>query len=237
MFIRIRSKYPLIQVVTTVALFLSSCPASNALLDEIVAAPFKIAGEVVELAVGAGGVAIDASGCIVDGAGKVVGVTISGLDGNGKQKSKNGNGKQKSNNGNVISINQKRDEIIVASFYNRMAAMDELIQRAVQTGNVSEQKSRSLQKDVKEVRASLRHKMDSGSELKFNESLEICKKLDKVAEKVRRECNVTAEPNAPIFHPTVIKSKTPPHKRLAVFTMTEDSTVDRTEFWRLEKSK
>ncbi len=226
-FSRKRSKYSLIQIVTTLALLFSSCPESNALLDEIVAAPFKIAGELVELAVGAGGVAIDASGSIVDGAGKVIGVTIGGSDGNGKRKSKNGN---------VISINQQRDEIIVASFYDRMAAIEQVILRASQTGNVSENQRRDLQEDLKDVRTNLRHKMDSGNKLKFSESLEVGKKLDKVAEKVKRKCGITAEAYAPLFHPSVIKSRTPPHKRLAVYTMTDDSKLDRLEFWRPSKS-
>jgi len=185
----------------------SSLPlASQA--DEIVSVPFSLSSDLVRLAGDTTFVTVNAAGDIIDTTGKVVGV-VSGLDSAGKIVVR------KEVPSSVIVVKQDTNAVYSASLYNRMAAIDDMLNSELALNHVSKDSYDSLKAQVASLRADLSAKIASDNFLSFDEASEVGAALDSLAAKTKVAIS-GVDANLVVFRPMVYTEG--PSRRIAIYT-------------------
>ncbi len=185
----------------------SSLPiASQA--DEIVSVPFSLSSDLVRLVGDTTYVTVNAAGDLIDSSGKVVGI-VSGLDSTGKVVVR------KEVPSSVIIVKQDTNAVYSASLYNRMAAIDEMLNSELALNHVSKDSYVSLKSEVANLRSDLSSKIASDNFLSFDEATEVGAKLDSLAAKTRVAIS-GVDANLVVFRPMVYSEGS--SRRIAVYT-------------------
>ena len=176
--------------------------------DEIVSVPFTLSSDLIRLAGDTTFVTVNAAGDIIDTSGRVVGV-VSGLDSAGKVVVR------KEVPSSVVVVKQDTNAVYSASLYNRMAAIDEMLNSELALNHVSKESYDSLKNEVANLRSDLSAKIASDNFLSFDEATDVGARLDSLAAKTKVAIS-GIDTNLVVFRPMVYSDG--PSRRIAIYT-------------------
>lgn len=206
------NKFLTISLVMACAVAGSLSIASQA--DEIVSVPFSLSSDLVRLVGDTTFVTVNAAGDLIDSSGKVVGI-VSGLDSAGKIVVR------KEVPSSVVIVKQDTNAVYSASLYNRMAAIDEMLNSELGLNHISKDSYDSLKSEVANLRSDLSAKIASDNFLSFDEATEVGAKLDSLAAKTKVAIS-GVDANLVVFRPMVYTEGD--SRRIAVYTRKTVST-------------
>lgn len=206
------NKFLAISLVMACAVAGSLPNASQA--DEIVSVPFSLSSDLVRLVGDTTFVTVNAAGDLIDSSGKVVGI-VSGLDSAGRVVVR------KEVPSSVIVVKQDTNTVYSASLYNRMAAIDEMLNSELALNHVSKDSYDSLKSEVANLRSDLSAKIASDNFLSFDEATEVGAKLDSLAAKTKVAIS-GVDANLVVFRPMVYDEGS--SRRIAIYTRKSVST-------------
>jgi hypothetical protein len=182
--------------------------------DEIVSVPFSLSNDLVRLVGDTTYVTVNAAGDLIDSSGKVIGI-VSGLDSAGRVVVR------KEVPSSVIIVKQDTNAVYSASLYNRMAAIDDMLNSELAVNHVSKDSYDSLKTEVANLRSDLSAKIASDNFLSFDEATEVGAKLDSLAAKTKVAIS-GVDANLVVFRPMVYSEGS--SRRIAVYTRKSVST-------------
>lgn len=190
--------------------------------DEIVSVPFSLSSDLVRLVGDTTYVTVNAAGDIIDTTGKTVAV-VSGLDSSGKVIVRN------DLPASVVVVKQDTNAVYSASLYNRMSALDDMLNNELASNRINKNSYDSLKAEISSLRADLSAKIASDNFLSFDEALDVGASLDNLAAKTKVAI-ANADANLVVFRPMIVSEG--PSRRIAVYTTksvsTDGGTVTRT---------
>lgn len=193
----------------------------NCQADEIVSVPFTLSSDLVRLVGDTTYVTVNAAGDVIDTSGKTIAV-VSGLDSSGKVIVR------KELPGSVVVVKQDTNAVYSASLYNRLSALDDILNSELAANHLSKASYDSLKGEISSLRSDLSAKISSDNFLSFDEAIDVGARLDSLAAKTKVAiANVDA--NLVVFRPMIVSEG--PSRRIAVYTtktVSSDGTVTRT---------
>lgn len=129
----------------------------------------------------------------------------------------------------VVRIAQKRDELMAASLYNRIAALKDLTAKEFSLGHIPAKNLEKLDERLSDIREDLHDKIDSGDHLTYEEAIDVGEDLDSVAQSLKR-ANKLLVIDEYVLRPMVVAEPSG-GKRLSIFTrsVTKDGVTTTTK--------
>lgn len=172
--------------------------------------PYLLSTEVVTLLDNQRTANLNASGEIVDENGKIIGVITA--------KSPSVTVVRKEHPMAKI-INEKPDEVMAASLYNRINFLKDLAASETVKGHVKKDQLPVVMESLEKTRKELDQKIKSNDDFTFKEAIEIGERLDQTARGLKRAKEFRA--HAALATPmVVIEPEEPEVKRLTIFFQT-----------------
>lgn len=182
--------------------------------DEIVTVPFTLSSDLVRLVGDTTYVTVNAAGDIIDTTGKTIAV-VSGLDSSGKVIVR------KEVPGSVVVVKQDTNAVYSASLYNRMSALDDMLNSELAANRISKGTYDSLKSEISSLRSDLSAKIASDNFLSFDEAIDVGARLDSLAGKTKVAI-ADVDANLVVFRPMIVSEG--PSRRIAVYTTKSVST-------------
>ncbi len=185
----------------------TSFPVSSQ-ADEIISVPFTLSSDLVRLVGDTTFVTVNAAGDLIDTSGKVIGV-VSPMDASGKIVVR------KEIPSSVIVVKQDTNAVYSASLYNRMSALDDMLNSELSLNHVDKAAYDSLKGEISSLRSDLSAKIASDNFLSFDEAVDVGARLDSLAAKTKVAV-AQVDANLVVFRPMVISEG--PSRRIAIYT-------------------